>query len=232
MRHMEAYNGENGRRQRWASCQAMEVRVHPRYKPRAGQIILVEGALTDPDLEPLSGLVVRVGGGRVTITSTGSSPPPADGSRVITSHFAPEALYRMTATARTADKGVLILEDCQHLQTVQRRSWPRSAMRIPITLASVDADVAGVRGETIDISIGGAHVWTAAAVEASDDLLATLTMPDGGVLLVASRVVWSTVVSARCEYRIAFCDLDEVETGKIGLLVRSASAAAPLVSVS
>ena len=200
--------------------------VHPRFKPRLGHIVLVESSITDPDLAPMSGTVVSVAGGRITLDVGPEEVVLPMGSRVVAAHFAPEAMYRLTATGTNVD-GSLVLEDCVHLQTVQRRQWPRRAITLQVVLT--DMSYPGerpVRGETIDISIGGARITSVSPVPALDDLLTAVSLPTAHTLVLASRVIESHVADDPYGYRLAFCDLDRVELGSLAALLRSESVAA------
>ena len=191
------------------------------YRPRLGQVVLLESVLTDPDEVARSGVVAGVVDGHAVLELTCSSPPPPDGSRMITAHFAPEALYRMTATVRSLEPGFVILEDCDHLETIQRRRWPRCAATMPVVLVPADDDeLVGVRGETIDIGIGGTFVHTWGRLPAGVDPLVSLTMPEGDTLLLRATVISVDTHDVSCDYRLAFRDLDETEVARLADLTR------------
>lgn len=195
------------------------------YRPRLGQVVLIESDITDPDQPPVSAVVAGVSDGRAVLEITCSSTAPAAGARVVTSHFAPEALYRMTATVRTYEPGFVILDDCDHLETIQRRRWPRRAAVLPVTLVCPDA-TAAIQAETVDIGIGGTCVRTHGRLPAGADPLVAVTLPAGERLLIAARVVATAEGEDWVGYRLAFPELDEVETAQLADLIRHAPALA------
>lgn len=197
------------------------------YRPKLGQVVLVEGAIADPDPVPVSGVVAGVIDSDLILELSCSSPTPADGTRVVSSHFAPEALYRMTATVRAEQPGYIRLEDCDLLETVQRRRWPRRSVSIPVTLVAPDLpSPSGVRGETVDIGIGGALVRTRDRLPDGGDPLVAITPPGAETMLIVSRVVGSEAAADHVDYRLAFCELDDVETARLADIVRHAPVAA------
>lgn len=193
------------------------------YRPKLGQVVLVEGVIADPDPVPVSGVVAGVIEGGLIVELSCSSPTPAEGTRVVSSHFAPEALYRMTATVRAEQPGYIRLEDCDLLETVQRRRWPRRAVSIPVTLVAPDMpSPSGVKGETVDIGIGGALVRTHDRLPDGADPLVAITPPGAETMLIVSRVVGSEVAADHVDYRLAFCELDDIETARLADIVRHA----------
>ena len=193
------------------------------YRPKLGQIVLIEGAVTDPDKAPVSAVVAGVSGPELILELTCSSPAPPDGTRIVSSHFAPEALYRMTATVRAFEPGFVRLEDCDLLETVQRRRWPRRAVAIPVTLVVPDAaSPAGVRGETVDIGIGGALVRTSSRLPPGTDPLVAVALPGFETMLIAARTIAAETCGDHTDYRLAFIELNDVETGRLADLMRQA----------
>lgn len=197
------------------------------YRPKLGQVVLVEGVIADPDPVPVSGVVAGVIDSGLIVELSCSSPTPGDGTRVVSSHFAPEALYRMTATVRAEQPGYIRLEECDLLETVQRRRWPRRSVSIPVTLVAADMpSPAGVKGETVDIGIGGALVRAHGRLPDGADPLVAITPPGAETMLIVSRVVGAEVAADHVDYRLAFCELDEFETARLADIVRHAPVAA------
>ena len=46
-----------------------------------------------------------------------------------------------------------------------------------------------------------------------------VTLPDGTAMLVPTRVVYADVGEGGCDYRLAFCDLDETDAARLAELV-------------
>ncbi len=123
-------------------------------------------------------------------------------------------------TAHLDDPGRLSLEALRHVEKVQRRSWPRRLMNLAVSLVPLDeADVIGVAGHTLDLGVGGARVRTVRPLPSGCDPSLAITLPDGTLLLVPTRVVYADVGEGGCDYRLAFCDLDETDAARLAELV-------------
>ena len=154
-----------------------------------------------------------------------SASPPSEGSEVVASVFTPDALYRAHATAHLDDPGRLSLEALRQIERVQRRSWPRRPMTLAVSLVPLDeADVIGVPGHTVDLGVGGARVHTVRPLPTGCDPSLALTLPNGTPLLVPARVVYADVGEGGCDYRLAFCDLDESDATHLAELVGTPAA--------
>src|SRR5260370_31561811 len=94
------------------------------WKPSPGQLALIEVA--GDGRECLTGVVVDNNGGPVVV-DLGSSPHlPAEDCEVFASFFAPDALYRMHATACTHDHQDAVIDlNVLEIERVQRRAVPR-----------------------------------------------------------------------------------------------------------
>ena len=194
------------------------------FRPRAGQVVLLEFEGEDARGTCLTGLVVKDERGEVTIDLGASSPAALDGSEVVASVFAPEALYRLHATAHAGRAGLVALAPVHEVERVQRRSWPRRALHIPVTLVPLDgtgtdADFTGVAGRTVDIGMGGMRVETIRALPGSVDPSVMMTLDDGTSLFLPTRVVHSDDGPDGCEYRLAFHDLGEEDAARLAALV-------------
>jgi PilZ domain len=195
------------------------------FHPSAGQIALIEPeefGCAGPDRAiPLTG-IVDVGTSEVLTLIGVSSPDLADGSEVIVSIFAPEALYRIRAAAHWGPSGRLAIDPIHDLERIERRSWPRHALRINVTLAALDGpdvDLVGVAGRTLDLGVAGLRVETIGCLPAGADVTVMLTLPDGGRLVARTTVVSAEVSDSGCEYRLAFDCLNDVDTGRLMALV-------------
>jgi len=196
--------------------------VHSGFNPRVGEVLLLER--DDADAEPLTALVADVVGDEILAELTGPDRVVDPGTMLV-SVFAPEALYRVTVTAGYDDDGRLRLAGLRHLETIQRRRWPRREMVMPVSLIPADdAAPIGVLGETVDIGVGGTHVTTERPLPGGTDPLVALTLPDGEVLVLAARVVHATTEPGHCDYRLAFQDLDDRDTAHLAELVTAVPA--------
>ncbi len=189
------------------------------FRARVGQVVLVEVGE-----DALTGVVIDAASDGVVLDLT-STPAPAEGTEVLASVFAPEALYRARATAHVEDGGCVRLEDVRDVETIQRRRWPRRRLTMPVSLMAVDGpEPAAVTGETIDIGVGGAHLRAGAALPHGADPVLTLSLPDGSVLLLAARVVSAHAAGTGYEYRVAFQDLEADDAARLAELVSAVPA--------
>jgi hypothetical protein len=194
------------------------------YVARTGQVVLLEYDTPD-ERPPLTGIVIEPGEDDMVVDLTGSAGTAVEEGPVIASIFAPEALYRISATLRADGQSRVVLAGTEVIETVQRRRWPRRPVSMPVSLVPVeDVEPTGVVGETVDIGVGGARVTTASPLPRGVDPLVALTLPDGEVLLLASRVVLAEPEDGHYAYRLAFCDLDGNDASKLAELVKTVPA--------
>src|SRR5207244_5697000 len=109
----------------------------------------------------------------------------AERDEVVVSVFAPDALYRLRATARSGQpEGVIVLTPVHKVERIQRRGAARAAIRLGVTIAAIDSPaVESIVGRTVDVGLGGLRVETLRPVPGGE-LEATLTMK-GGTSVVA-----------------------------------------------
>lgn len=115
------------------------------------------------------------------------------GRQVVVELGASEAMMRVGATVRVLVDHplpvVLAVTVTGELEHLQRRSWVRAKVQVPVEVVT-DA----VRGDetfratTVDLSAGGARLKTAEPLAAGEDLRLTLWIP-GGPVEVVSRVL-------------------------------------------
>ena len=192
------------------------------FRPRPGQVVLVEPEGATADGTCLTGLVVTDNGGDVTIDLGVSARALADGTDVVASIFAPEALYRLHATAHLARSGLLSLDPVREVERVQRRTRPRRACNLAVTLL-VDGQAAedAVAGRTLDLGPGGMRVETVQALPGDPaEATVTVAVPRGPALVARVRVVHVSSEDDDWEYRLAFSDLSEADTARIARLGR------------
>jgi hypothetical protein len=184
-----------------------------------GQVVLIEW-LDDPDVTPVTGLVVGADAGTICIDLIGDVAPEWSGAQVVLSVFAAEAMYRAHGTMWLSEDRLAELRDIVADEPVQRRSWPRRRLSLPVSLVSVDATVpVSVLGKTTDIGVGGTRVVTGTAIEAGQDPLVAITMPEGDVLLMPSRVVRAETDPEGYCYGLVFPSIDGDEAARLARLV-------------
>ncbi|HEX2849681.1 MAG TPA: PilZ domain-containing protein [Acidimicrobiales bacterium] len=198
------------------------------WRPVAGQLALIE--LADGSRDCLTGVVV--GGDDdddAVVIDLGASPqPPGDAVEVVASFFAPDALYRVNATASPHDGRAKIVDLTVHrIERVQRRATPRARVVLPATLSNFDDPGAfvSVIGDTVDLGQGGCRVRTRKAFPGGCDPTVTLTLPNGGTVVALAAVLQSETVDDGFEYRLVFLEIDDVDRDQISGLVSALVAA-------
>ena len=208
------------------------------WKPVPGQVALIE--MSDGN-ECLTGVVLdeEAADGAVVI-DLGASPAPADRDRdreVVASFFAPDALYRMTATlARHEHARIDTIIDLRvhDVERVQRRTAPRARVRLPLVLSNFDdpstedaGAFASVVGETIDVGEGGCRALLPRPFPHGCDPTVTLELPGGDTIVALAAVLQAAATTdGRYEYRLVFLELDDVDRLRLADLVAEPSAAA------
>ena len=193
---------------------------HP-FRAGLGQVVLVEWR--DAEMPAVTGLVLTAGQGALQIDLTAVVPPALDGSEVAVSVFASDAMYRADATLWLREDGVAELRNVVADEPVQRRRWPRCQVTLPMSLVPVDGAMT-VCGETVDISMGGSRVVTHEPLSSAHDPLLAITMPEGDVVLIPSRVIRSEHESDLFSYGLVFPEVDGDEAARIAGFVARACA--------
>jgi hypothetical protein len=194
------------------------------WKPAPGQVALIE--VDGDDRECLTGVVLD-GQGTPVVVDLGSSPHlPSEDCEVVASFFAPDALYRMHATAHThGDHQAVIDLRIHEIERVQRRSVPRVPLAAPVVLSNFDSpgDMVSVLGETIDIGLGGCRVRTAKPFPAGCDPTLSLQLPQGDALVVLAAVLQVNIIDGLFEYRLVFLSVDDDDQARLNALVTVAA---------
>lgn len=197
------------------------------WRPVAGQLALIE--LTDGSRDCLTGVVVEGDEDDAVAIDLGASPqPPGDAVEVVASFFAPDALYRVSATASPHDGRARVVDLTVHgIERVQRRTAPRARVMLPATLSNFDDPGAfvSVIGETVDLGEGGCRVRARKAFPAGCDPTVTLTLPDGSTVVALAAILQSESIAGGVEYRLVFLEIDDVDRDRISGLVTSLVAA-------
>jgi hypothetical protein len=192
------------------------------WKPTPGQVALIE--LSSGGNECLTGVVLEDSEDGPVVVDLGASPRPIEAEcEVIASFFAPDALYRMTATLSSHDGQRAIIDLRIHdIERVQRRTAPRARVGIPAVLSNFDDPGAfsSMVGETIDVGEGGCRVLLQKPFPSGCDPTVTLQLPSGETVVALAAVLQANVVSdGRYEYRLVFLELDDVDRLRLAELV-------------
>jgi hypothetical protein len=201
------------------------------FQPTAGQIALVEPVAMGLDgpagdyRHPITGVVQSASTEVLTIMGL-SAHDLVDDAAVVVSIFAPDALYRIEALAHWGESGRMLIEPIHEVERIQRRRWPRHAVHVNVTLASLDESddsIGGVAGRTIDLGMGGLRVETIRRLTPGVDLTVRFTLPDGGHVLARSTVVSANIGDDGCEYGLAFNELEDDDATHLMALVGARS---------
>lgn len=178
------------------------------WKPAPGQVALIELAGSD-DGSCFTGIVIGDDTvGDAVVIDLGASPaPPGDNCAVVASFFAPDALYKVTATANPhAGRDKVIDLSVLGVERVQRRAAPRAKVSVATTLRGSGGVTSS--GKTIDLGEGGCRVLLDAAFPSSDDPIVVLELAAGHTVEVKATIVQAqTGASGAYEYRLVFLDL-------------------------
>lgn len=192
-----------------------------------GQVALVEYAQDPPgETSCLTGLVLSDADGNVVV-DLGASGPLADGvGEIVVSFFSPDALYRVRATARPGDPPAVIqLDHVIDVERVQRRSFPRVPLRVPVVLSSFDepgeSGFSSVTGWTIDIGPGGLRVETLVPLPPGTDPTVDIHLDGERRVVARTRLVLADLEDPHCEYRLAFTELNDEDEAVINQIVEA-----------
>ena len=178
------------------------------FRPGPGQVALVEYPGTH---EPVTGLITNGGQRERIAIDLGTQAPLGDSSEIVVSVYAPDALYRLRATAVPArPDGVIVLEPVHDIERIQRRSAVRVPIQIGVTLSFLEDPtpmIESIVGRTIDVGLGGLRVLTLRPVPHRDPTV-MFTLPTGRSIVGAALVLSEDKVDGGWECRLAFEDLD------------------------
>jgi hypothetical protein len=207
------------------------------FHPTSGQVALIEpqdmpdAIRADSDGGSMTGVVAIATDDTLEIIGVSWSELTelVDGAEVIVSIFAPEALFRLHATARWGVSGRLSITPIHDVERIQRRRWPRHPLRFEVMLTPHDGvnDLPRVAGRTLDLGVGGLRVETIDRLPAGADATVSLTLPDGLPLVARTTVVCADFSDDGCEYRLVFDQLREADARRLTALVDQGSDAVP-----
>ena len=204
------------------------------WKPVPGQVALIE--LNDGGNDCLTGVVLAGDESEEVVIDLGFSPKPDHlDCEVVASFFAPDALYRMTATLSPHDGGPDKVIDLRvhDIERVQRRTAPRARITVPVVMSNFDdpsAEDSGtfssLVGESIDIGEGGCRALMPKPFPSGCDPTVTLQLPSGETVVALAAVLQATRIGdGRYEYRLVFLELEDVDRLRLAELVAEPASA-------
>ena len=206
------------------------------WKPVPGQVALIE--LNDGGNDCLTGVVLAGDEGEEegVVIDLGFSPKPEHlECEVVASFFAPDALYRMTATLAPHDGGPDKVIDLRihDIERVQRRTAPRARITVPVVMSNFDdpsAEDSGtfssLVGESIDVGEGGCRALMPKPFPSGCDPTITLQLPSGETVVALGAVLQANATNdGRYEYRLVFLELEDVDRLRLAELVNAPATA-------
>ena len=186
------------------------------WTPVAGQLVLIEPTGGE-DERCLTGIVLDSEG--PVVIDLGASPRPRQPEcEVMASFFDPDALYRVSATARTRTDAPSVLDLTVHdVERVQRRRARRLRANYPVALTAFDAhgDFVAVVGQTVDLGSGGCRVVTPNPYPTGADPAVAIRLGDNDSVVALGRVLDVHVDAGRYEYRVAFLRLADDDAARL-----------------
>ena len=204
------------------------------WKPVPGQVALIE--VSDGGNECLTGVVLAGDENNEIVIDLGFSPKPEHvDCEVVASFFAPDALYRMTATLGAHDGGPDKVIDLRvhDIERVQRRNAPRARIAIPAVMSNFDdpstedsGTFSSLVGETIDIGEGGCRALMPRPFPSGCDPTVTLQLPSGDTVVALAAVLQANATTdGRYEYRLVFLELEDVDRLRLAELINEPATA-------
>lgn len=204
------------------------------WKPVPGQVALIE--VNDGGNECLTGVVLGDDESDGIVIDLGFSPKPEHiDCEVVASFFAPDALYRMSATLSPHDGGPDKVIDLRvhDIERVQRRTAPRARISIPVIMSNFDdpsaedpGTFASLVGESLDIGEGGCRALMPKPFPSGCDPTITLQLPSGDTVVALGAVLQANVTSdGRYEYRLVFLELEDVDRLRLAELINEPATA-------
>jgi hypothetical protein len=175
---------------------------------------------------PLTGLITN-GGHQERIAIDLGAQAPLSTDEIVVSVYAPDALYRLHATAvPSRPDGVIVLEPVHEVERIQRRSAARVPIQVGVTLSFLDDPaplIESIVGRTLDIGLGGLRVLTLRPVPHRDPTV-MFTLPTGRGIVGAALVLSEDQTDEGYECRLAFEDLDADDVVALRELVEAYTA--------
>ena len=199
------------------------------WRPTPGQVALIE---IDGQDACLTGVVLdesKAEDAPVVIDLGASPRPPGDQCEVVVSFFAPDALYRVTATATPHPGAADAVIDLRlhGVERVQRRQVPRTRLVLSAVLSNFDdpGAMVNVVGETVDLGEGGCRVRTSRSFPSGCDPTVTVDLPGGETFVALGAILHATASEGGFEYRIVFLEIDDEDRAKLAQAVRQPAVA-------
>ena len=94
---------------------------------------------------------------------------------------------------------------------VDRRRWPRAAVRLPVRVIDTEESFRVLVGTTLDVGVGGTRAILDGPLLGAFETTVQLELGDRMPLVCEARVADGGPVAEGWEYRLVFCNLDADE---------------------
>ncbi len=109
--------------------------------------------------------------------------------------------------------------EAEQRDQVERRRWPRAALRMPIRVVDTEDTFRVLIGETLDVSVGGVRVVLDGPLFGTVEASVHLELDGQDALVCRALVAGGGAVDDGWEYRLAFRGLDPDECMTLADLV-------------
>ncbi|MFP5328127.1 MAG: PilZ domain-containing protein [Acidimicrobiia bacterium] len=193
--------------------------MHTAWKPAPGQVALIEPE--DRPSDCLTGIVIASADS--VVIDLGAAPRSlAPQEEVTASFFAPDALYRIRATAQPHDGQQAVVDlDVHDIERVQRRGVPRARVTLHAVMSCFDSEGEGFVscvGETLDVGPGGCRLLTSERFPSGCDPTVTLHLANGDALSLLAAVLEVKHEDRMWEYRLVFVEGDDADVDRLAEL--------------
>ena len=98
--------------------------------------------------------------------------------------------------------------EAERARGTDRRWWPRAKVRLPLRLVDTEASFSVLRGETVDMCVGGLRAHVDGPLSGSVEATVCIDLWSGQTMVCEARVAGGGAIEDGWEYRLAFRNLD------------------------
>ena len=112
--------------------------------------------------------------------------------------------------------------EAERVRGADRRRWPRAQVRLPVRLVDTEATFSVLRGETVDIGVGGVRARVDGPLSGEVEATLCIDLAPSRTAVCEALVVGGGADGDAFEYRLAFRDLDPDDRTELDRLVQQA----------
>lgn len=113
--------------------------------------------------------------------------------------------------------------EAERTRGADRRRWPRAQVRLPVRLVDTEGAFSVLRGQTVDIGVGGLRAQVDGPLSGSVEATVSIDLSSDHALVCEALVAGGGAVEGGWEYRLAFRNLDPDDIAALEQLVRHAA---------